>query len=136
VSGTFLDTSGLYAAARPAERDHARCAAAYQHLLTTSGALVTTELILAELHALAVSRVGPTRALLLARRMTSTSRIEAVPIDEGLRTRALDLLAERLDHSYSLTDAVSFVVMRDRSLDTAFTLDADFAAEGFQVVPA
>jgi predicted nucleic acid-binding protein len=97
---------------------------------------VTTEHILAELHALAVSRVGPVRALTLARRLTSTSRIETAPIDEALRTSALDLLAERMDHSYSLTDAVSFVVMRERGIDTAFTLDGDFAAEGFTILPA
>jgi predicted nucleic acid-binding protein len=28
------------------------------------------------------------------------------------------------------------VVMREMGIDTAFTLDADFAAEGFTVLPA
>lgn len=34
-----------------------------------------------------------------------------------------------------MMDATSFVVMRDLDIDTAFTLDADFAAEGFTVLP-
>ena len=37
--------------------------------------------------------------------------------------------------TYSLADAISFVVMWQRSMSTAFTLDADFAAEGFTILP-
>jgi predicted nucleic acid-binding protein len=36
----------------------------------------------------------------------------------------------------SLVDWTSFLVMRRRGISTAFALDSDFAAEGFEVIPA
>jgi predicted nucleic acid-binding protein len=135
VSGTFLDTSALYAAARPEDSDHDRCAADYRQLLGTPGALVTTELIVAELHALALARVGPERALKLCRSLGASARVEILPVDELLRSRAVDLLATRPGRTYSLADAVSFVVMGDRGIQSAFTLDGDFAAEGYRLLP-
>jgi predicted nucleic acid-binding protein len=34
-----------------------------------------------------------------------------------------------------MADAVSMLLMRARGIDTAFTLDDDFRAEGFTVMP-
>ena len=48
----------------------------------------------------------------------------------------MDLLAERPGRRYSLADAASFVVMRDLGATAALTLDADFGAEGFEIIPA
>jgi len=49
---------------------------------------------------------------------------------------AIDLLAARPGRPYSLADAVSFVVMRELGIHRTLTLDADFAAEGFELLPA
>ncbi|MDQ3219826.1 MAG: hypothetical protein M3Q26_03625 [Acidobacteriota bacterium] len=44
---------------------------------------------------------------------------------------ALNLLKSRQDKSYSLCDAVSFILMRERGLDRALTTDKHFEQEGF-----
>lgn len=44
----------------------------------------------------------------------------------------MNLLFARQDKSYSLCDAVSFVVMRQRNITKALTTDHHFEQEGFQ----
>ena len=132
----FADTSALYAAADRREEGHDTCRLAYERALRSGGTIVTTELIVAELHALAVRRSYPDAALEIVRRLTTTGRVDVEPVGSSRLATAIDHLAARPGRPYSLADAVSFVVMRELGIHRALTLDADFAAEGFEVVPA
>ena len=58
--------------------------------------------------------------------------IETVWVDKALHREALALLIARQDKTYSLCDAVSFVLMRQRHLTEALTTDRYFEQEGFQ----
>jgi predicted nucleic acid-binding protein len=58
--------------------------------------------------------------------------IQTVWVDEALHREALALLMARQDKTYSLCDAVSFVLMRQRHLTEALTTDRPFEKEGFQ----
>ena len=135
MTGVLLDTSAIFAAARPSSDRHLEASAAYRTLLTGSRRLVTTDLIVAELHALSVARVHPAFGLELVERLLTSNRIEIVPAGMARMAAAADLLGQRPGRAYSLADAVSFVLMRELAISRAFTLDADFAAEGFEVVP-
>lgn len=130
----FADTSALYAAADRREDRHDACRVAYQDALR-AGKIVTTELIVAELHALALRRSYPDAALEIARRLTTTGRIDVQPVGLSRLASAINLLVARPGRAYSLADAVSFVVMRELGVERALTLDSDFAAEGFEIVP-
>jgi predicted nucleic acid-binding protein len=68
-------------------------------------------------------------------RLAASNRVEVVAVGRERLDDALDLLAARPGRRYSLADAASFVVMRDIDATVAFTLDADFAAEGFELIP-
>lgn len=59
------------------------------------------------------------------------AQIEIVWVDEELHEAALALLRARLDKTYSLCDAVSFVLMRIHGLIEALTTDHHFEQEGF-----
>ena len=96
---------------------------------------MTTDLIVAELHALSVARVHPGFALDLVDRLLTSNRIEIVAAGIARLAAAADLLGQRPGRAYSLADAVSFVLMRELAISRSFTLNADFAAEGFEVVP-
>lgn len=135
MSGAFLDTSALFAAARPRSDRHTEASDAYRSLLRGSERLVTTDLVVAELHALSIARVHPRFGHDLVDRLLASTRIEVVSAGMSRMHVASDLLAKRPGRAYSLTDAVSFVYMRELAIVRAFTLDADFAAEGFEVVP-
>jgi uncharacterized protein len=58
--------------------------------------------------------------------------IEVIWVDDNLHRRAIELLQQRMDKSYSLCDAVSFVIMRERGMSDALTTDQHFEQEGFQ----
>ncbi len=135
MTGVWLDTSAIFAAARPRSDRHAEAGAAYQVLLTGTHRLVTSDLIVAELHALSLARVHPRFGLDLIDRLLTSSRIEIVAAGIERMAAAAELLRRRPGRAYSLTDAVSFVLMRELAISRAFTLDADFAAEGFEIVP-
>ena len=136
MTAVFLDTSALYASANLQEPRHVDCRDMLTVLMRQNRPLVTTELVMAELHALTLTRVGPQHALGLVERIGASLRIVVEPVDRVLRDQGIDLLRTRPDRRYSLTDAISFVVMRGAGIETAFTLDNDFAAEGFALLPA
>ena len=136
MTSLFADTGALYATADRREEGHHTCRLAYEHALRAGETIVTTELIVAELHALAVRRSYPDAALEIVRRLTTTGRIDVESVGSARLASAIDLLAARPGRPYSLADAVSFVVMRERGIHRVLTLDADFGAEGFEILPA
>lgn len=58
--------------------------------------------------------------------------IKAVWVDELLHREAMTLLLGRHDKTYSLCDAVSFILMRQRNLAEALTTDRHFEQQGFR----
>ena len=58
--------------------------------------------------------------------------IRVVWVDEALHGLAVSFLQARLDKSYSLCDAVSFLLMRQWSITQALTTDHHFEQEGFE----
>jgi predicted nucleic acid-binding protein len=52
-------------------------------------------------------------------------------VSPGLHRQAVQLLVDRDDKTYSLCDAVSFIVMRDFGITDALTTDRHFKQEGF-----
>lgn len=58
--------------------------------------------------------------------------IETIWVDEQLHREAMALLHARLDKTYSLCDAVSFILMRRGRVSEALTTDHHFEQEGFR----
>jgi predicted nucleic acid-binding protein len=88
---------------------------------------------LAEFVALANARRLPrVAALTFVVDLMENPGIETVWVDEALHCEAMARLLARQDKTYSLCDAVSFVLMRQRRLTEALTTDHHFEQEGFQ----
>ncbi len=124
----MLDTSGLLAYLFEDEPLHT----AATELFETEQCKVTHNYILAELVALAQARKYPREPVLGF--LTDILRhplVETVWIDHVVHEEAATLLRHRLDKSYSLCEAASFVIMRGRGISTALTTDRHFAQEGF-----
>lgn len=125
----LLDTSGLLCLFHRAEPLHEQAMVLYKD----ASVRITHNYVLAEFVALATARRLPRRATLtFLADLIETPDIQTVWIGEELHQEAMDLLFARQDKSYSLCDAVSFVLMRQRQLLTALTTDRHFAQEGFQ----
>ena len=66
--------------------------------------------------------------------MTSKT-IRLIHITEALFLEGRRWLERHQDKRYSLTDCLSFVVMKQFKLKAALTFDKHFAQAGFQMVP-
>ena len=123
----LLDTSGLLSLIDKREPQQEKAVELYD------GATIrlTHNYILAELVALGSSRRVPRQAVLeFSDRLLSDGDVEVVWIHEALHRQALDLLLARPDKTYSLCDAISFVLMRERGETEALTTDRHFEREG------
>ncbi len=125
----LLDTSGLLCYVHHTELQHLEAV----KLLDSASSSVTHSYVIAEFVALALIRRFP-RSLTLSftAELLDNPDIEVVWVDESLHREAVQLLMARQDKTYSLCDAVSFVLMRQRKMIKALTTDHHFEQEGFQ----
>lgn len=56
-------------------------------------------------------------------------------VDEVLFRESWQYLQMYKDKEYSLTDCISFIVMKNFGIDTAFAFDNHFVQAGFKKVP-
>jgi predicted nucleic acid-binding protein len=125
----LLDTSGLLCLHHKAEPYHLQASMLYKQAHNR----LTHSYVLAEFVALATARRLPRfPALTYIADLLENPDIETVWIDEALHREAMTLLLSRQDRTYSLCDAVSFVLMRQRNLAEALTTDRHFEQEGFR----
>ena len=125
----LLDTSGLLCYLHQSEPQHQE---AVQLLNSASKKSLTHSYVLAELIALALIRRFPRPAVLaFVMDLLDTPDIGTVWVDKPLHREAMKLLSDRSDKTYSLCDAVSFVLMRQRGKTEALTTDRHFEQEGF-----
>lgn len=96
--------------------------------------LVTTDAILTEV-ADALCRGDRRRWAVAAIRAIRADRtITAVAGSAALFRQGFDLYAARPDKDWSLTDCISFAVMKDRDIESALTADAHFVQAGFRAL--
>jgi len=131
----FVDTSAWYPLADARHPDHEALAAALRARVAAGTRVVTTNLVVAETHALLLRRLGREVALRFVREIRGEPLVVETSTPELEVRAAEEWLARYDDKDLSLTDAVSFTVMKDRGLEEALTLDPHFAAAGFTVVP-
>ncbi|HEX3313504.1 MAG TPA: PIN domain-containing protein [Gemmataceae bacterium] len=125
----FLDTSGLLSVLSQGEPTHIRACELFDAAINR----LTHNYVLAELVPLAQTRGVPRiDARGFEEEIRTGPNVETVWVDEALHQAAMDLLRRRLDKTYSLCDAVSFVLMRQRGIDEALTIDHHFEQEGFR----
>lgn len=125
----LLDTSGLLSYFDKGDARHRETVEYYGAASTK----LTHSYVLAELVPLAHARGLPRRAALAyAVGILDNPEIEVVWVNDQLHRRAMSLLQARLDRAYSVCDAVSFVLMRERGITDALTTDHHFQQEGFR----
>jgi predicted nucleic acid-binding protein len=133
---TFLDTSAWLAALNPRDPRHAAASRAYEDSVSRRVPLLTTNLVVAEMHSLLTRARGATQALRFLDQLYDDPSHEVVWATRDLERRAVDRwLRAFTDHQFSLADAVSFQLMRERGMQTAFAFDRHFAIAGFRLVP-
>ena len=124
----LIDTSGflcLYESDEPFHRTALK-------LYDEAARRITTSYVLAEYTALAEIRgIRRSQIIEFSLNVLADDAIEIVWVDERVHAQAVALMAERQDKRYSLCDAASFIVFRERRLSEALTTDKHFEQEGF-----
>ena len=126
----FVDTSALYALADASDAHHADARELAQQIHTAGEELLLHTYVLAETCALVHRRLG---LKVMLRVSDETSRLRTVVVDRALHDRGVEWLRAHGSRDVSLVDAVSFAVMTDEGLTTAFAFDPDFERGGFRL---
>lgn len=124
----FADTFYFLALLGPDDLSHEKAIAA---TVGRTGRLVTTAWVVTEL-ANALHRTIDRPAFLdTLAALRADDGVVLLPPDQVLFDAGLDLYARRSDKEWSLTDCISFVVMRERGITDALTGDHHFEQAGF-----
>jgi uncharacterized protein len=132
----FLDSSGFLALVNRRDAYHQAASRAWTSLIVRDGwQTFTNHFVLAEAHALFLTRLGYAPAVTFLREMerSATAVLPVLPADESA---ARQLMYRYTDKRFSLTDATSFVLMERNGISVALTSDRNFAQYGFQMLGA
>jgi len=130
VARVLVDTSAVFALLDRSDVKHAAARRVLTELKQRRTSPLLTNFIVAESHALALSRLGAE----IARRwlLGNVWPIERVTEDDEAKARTI--IARFTDKAFSYTDATSFAVMERLGLKVAFAFDPHFRQYGFQVL--
>lgn len=129
MARTFVDTSAVYALLDRDDARHKEARSRFKRLQKARTEPVLTNFIVAECHALILSRLGSD----VARRwlLRNVWTIERVSVEDEARAR--EIIETYLDKTFSYTDATSFAVMARFGLRKVVTFDRHFEQFGFDV---
>ena len=99
----------------------------------TSG-MVTTAWVLTEVADALANRAVRHSAVQLVEALDADPNCRVVPASQELFERGWRLYTQRQDKDRSLTDCISFVVMRDEGISEALTADHHFKQAGFTIL--
>ncbi len=127
----FADTFALIAWLNPRDNAHALVTA---YLDRFTGRLVTTEWVLMEVADALSAPEARSTAVAFLQAVRADPLFDIVGYLSGVYQAGFDLFAARPDKAWSLTDCISFEVMRERGLSDALTADHHFEQAGFRAV--
>jgi predicted nucleic acid-binding protein len=132
MNEVFVDTSGWASALLKDDSHHTNASRLIRQWRREKWNVVTTNYVLSELVALLISFHTPLSTILeYVKTLQSDPLVEIVHINQELDKKAWQMLANRLDKEWSLVDAASFVVMKERGLTEALTADHHFEQSSF-----
>jgi predicted nucleic acid-binding protein len=128
----LLDTVFVQALLNRNDQYHARATALLPEVRNARGVWVTEAVLIEVANALsAFDRVGAARFI---EHCYTTPNLHVVTVRTPLLHEGLQLFAARPDKQWSLTDCISFVVMKENDLTDAATADRHFVQAGFRAL--
>jgi predicted nucleic acid-binding protein len=135
VGPLFLDSAFVIALVFKADQSYAKAQITWERLTSERRKFVTTTFILDEAVTFLSSRGEHELAVEIGNQLLTSPAIEMVDIERPLLEQGWEYFVRHHDKTYSLTDCISFVVMKREAILEALTFDAHFTQAGFQIVP-
>lgn len=130
-----VDTSALLALASSRDQYHVRAAAIESRFRSAGGRWLGSILVLAELHGHLIRRIEPAAARSAIAALLADPAFEWRDASRELVEGAIQQWMGRYaDQRFSLTDAVTFELMRRERIRRAFAFDQDFVTAGFTLL--
>ena len=127
----FVDSSAWLALVSATDGQHAEADRLFGLALDERVPLVTTDLVLAEVHRLLLYRAGIRPAATFLERVEGSAALTIEFATAAHHRRARAWLARLGDQLITYTDAVSFAVIEAVPCRAVLTFDADFDRAGF-----
>ena len=135
MSSYLADTSYLLALELRDDQYHSEAIRHWQGFSNRLPQLVITSFIFSEVVTFINSRGLHSRAVQLGNLLLQSKHIEFVQVNTNLLAEGWQYFQQHQDKDYSLTDCISFVVMRNQGITTAFTFDRHFEQASFHKQP-
>jgi uncharacterized protein len=129
----FVDTSAFYALLDRSDKYHKQASLLWPGLLDEETGLVTTNYVVWETIGLLQNRIGYEAANLWCKDVLAV--LDILWVNEAIHQRAMDLWNNLGRLRVSFTDCVSFVIMHQKGIETAFCFKKHFEEHGFILVP-
>lgn len=127
----FIDTQFVIALINQRDQHHDQAVELAESYAGSQ--FLTTEAVLLEIGNALARRFRP-QAVEVIDHFVSSSDVGIVPLTREDFDEALAFFKQHTDKTWSLTDCLSFVVMRQRGLREALTFDQHFVQAGFQAL--
>ncbi|MBI2953656.1 MAG: type II toxin-antitoxin system VapC family toxin [Chloroflexi bacterium] len=131
----LVDTSAYFALSDRTESRFPDAQAVHGRLVAERWRLFTTNFIVAETHALLLTRLGYSYALRFLNQLDQSPTV-VVRVAVRDEQQARTILHQYTDKAFSLTDATSFAIMERLKIPSVFTFDHHFAHYGFSLLTA
>jgi len=131
----FVDTSYWLALELNDDQNHKQALEHWQSLIKNSFAIVTTSYVFDETITYLNSRNHHEKAVEVGENILLSPTIDLVHVDENLFFEGWAMFQQYQDKRYSLTDCISFIVMKQKDLETALAFDKHFVQAGFKIEP-
>lgn len=135
MSKVFLDTSYLLAVELTRDQNHLAAKQHWQVVVQAPPQFVTTSYVFDELVTYFNSRGYHEKAVQIGNDLLISPSVESIHVDQSLFLEGWEYFQQHQDKDYSLTDCLSFVVMKQLNSEVVFTFDGHFAQAGFKKAP-
>ncbi len=131
----FLDTGFIIALEVLDDQNHKAALAYWTDLQVSLPSLTTSSYVFDEVVTFFNSRNLHAKAVEIGNRLKNSVSVDMIHVDEVLFQKGWQYFILRQDKSYSLTDCLSFVIMKQLRITKALAFDRHYVQAGFEKYP-
>ena len=135
MRSVFIDTGFIIALESVTDQNHEKALQLWNELLKDLPEMVTTTYVIDEIVTFFNSRSRHAKAVEIGNRLINSRSVQIIHVDQGLFDRGWECFKQHDDKTFSMTDCISFIVMKEQGSESALSFDKHFTQAGFKVLP-